>query len=369
MEHLVYIRNKSNGFLYRNIVKPIAFLFDAEKVHKFFIKVGKILGKLWVGRKITRLNYYYKNKILHQNILGIKFDNPIGLSAGFDKNAEIIPITSDIGFGFSEVGSVTKFACGGNDGKRLERIKEKESLWVNLGLNNSGCDEITSRLSEKKFNIPVAISIAKTNCKESADDKVGIADYVYSLNKFNKLNVGDFYVLNISCPNSYGGQPFSRETAFNNLLKEVNKIKVKKPIFIKLSPDLTNKNLDTIIKLSKKYGVKGFICSNLTKEHSMGKGGLSGKAVESKANELLRYVYSKTKGNFVLIAVGGVFTAEDAYKKIKLGANLVELITGMIYRGPNIVSEINQGIVKLLKKDGYNSIYEAIGKDSKLVAQ
>jgi len=145
-------------------------------------------------------------------------------------------------------------------------------------------------------------------------------------------------------------------------LREVRKFKVKKPIFVKMSPDLDKKNIDEIIRISGKYKIAGFILSNLTKKHKIGKGGLSGKVVEKKADELLSYFYKKTKGKYFLIGVGGIFSAEDAYKKIKLGANLVELITGMIYNGPGLISEINQGIVELLKRDGYKNVGEAVGK-------
>lgn len=363
MESVVKFRNSVNGAVYRNVVKPTAFMFDAEAVHKFFIAVGKRLGKHKLGKKVTRVAYYYENDMLSQKLLGIDFTNPIGLSAGFDKNAEIVSICEDVGFGFSEVGSVSAKYCAGNPGVRLERIREKESLWVNLGLNNDGVDEIGSRLSGKKYGIPYGVSIAKTNCAETADDDAGIRDYCYTLKKLNELNVGKFYVINISCPNSFGGQPFSRPLAYEKLLKELMKTRSKKPIFVKLSPDIDRRNIDSIIKISRKYKIAGFICSNLTKKHDLGKGGLSGKAVEKASDELLSYVYSRTRGEFVLIAVGGVFSAQDAYKKIKLGANLVELITGMIYNGPNLISEINQGLVSLLREDGYDDICEARGKD------
>ncbi len=365
MEKIIETRNRIMGFLYKNVLKQIAFQFDPEKVHNFFLATGKIFGSNMVTKEITKDLFNYENSILRQKILGIDFRNPVGLSAGFDKNAELLNILGDVGFGFAEVGSVTKLQCDGNPGVRLERLPEKKSIWVNFGLNNKGADEISSRLYKKKFDIPFAVSIAKTNCAATANDKVGIQDYVYSLKKFNELNVGNLFVLNISCPNAYGGQPFSRAEAYRDLLKEVSKLKVRKPIFVKLSPDLTKKEIDSILEISGKNKIAGFIISNLTKKHDKGKGGLSGKMVEDRSNALLSYVYSKTRGKYVLIGVGGVFSAEDAYKKIKLGASLVSLITGMIFNGPNLMSEINQGLVELLKKDGYKNISEAIGADLK----
>ena len=150
------------------------------------------------------------------------------------------------------------------------------------------------------------------------------------------------------------------------MLKEVSKLKISKPLFVKLSPDLDKNKIDKIIKISNRHKIiSGFICSNLTKRGLAKSGGFSGKIVSDKSNELLAYVYKKTKGKYLLIGVGGIFSAEDAYKKIKLGASLVQIITGMIYEGPSLISEINQGIVRLLKKDGYNGISEAVGADLK----
>jgi len=349
------------GFLYGSIAKPILFMFDPEAVHKSFIGFGKALGSNAATKGIMRWVYYYGNPMLAQDILGIRFESPVGLSAGFDKDAEIVSICEDLGFGFTEVGSVTKLACSGNTGKRLGRLPERKSLWVNLGLNNEGADPISSRLSRERYRIPYGVSIAKTNCRETVDDKVGKEDYLYSLKKFNGCNVGAYYTINISCPNAYGGHPFHRPKAYEELLKGIDVLRIKKPIFVKLSPDLTKANVDAIINISKKHKVDGFIVSNLTKRHDIGKGGLSGKAVEKSANEMLKYVYKKTRGRFVLIGVGGIFSAEDAYRKIKYGASLVELITGMVYQGPNLISEINIGLVELLKRDGFRNIKEAVG--------
>ena len=349
------------GVLYRNIAKPVLFLFDPESMHKSFINIGKFLGGNAVTKAITRWVYYYRNPVLAQDILGIRFESPVGLSAGFDKNAEIISICEELGFGFTEVGSVTKLASAGNKGKRLRRLPEQKSLWVNLGLNNEGADAISSRLRNESYEMPFGVSIAKTNCRETANDRVGKEDYLYSLKLFNSRSIGAYYTLNISCPNAYGGQPFSRPAAYEALLKGCDALHVKKPIFVKLSPGLTRKNVNAIIGISKRHKVDGFVISNLTKRHNFGEGGLSGKAVERHSNDMLKYVYRKTRGRFVLIGVGGIFSAEDAYRKIQYGANLVELITGMIYQGPNLISEINIGIAELLRMDGFSSIEEAVG--------
>lgn len=361
MDRIIYFRNKVNGLLYENFIKRICFKFDAENVHNFFVRTGNLLSRNKVMKRVVSVSFDYSNEALEQDILGIHFRNPVGLSAGFDKNAELVDVLGRVGFGFVEVGSITAKACEGNMGKRLDRVPEERGLWVNLGLNNNGAVEIANRLKGREFNIPFGVSIAKTNCRETVNVKKGIKDYIDSLIRFE--NIGEYIDLNISCPNAYGGQPFSEPRLYEMLLKEVAKLKIRKPIFVKLSPDLDREVIDRILDISYKYKISGFVCSNLTKKHGFGKGGLSGKFVEELANELLEYISRKTKGDFVLIGVGGIFSAEDAYKKIKLGASLVELITGMIYRGPSVISDINYGLVKLLGRDGFKNIGEAVGVD------
>jgi len=178
MEKFVRMRNAVNSFLYKQLLKRVFFLFDPEFMHTRFIAIGKILGKYKLKKRVVHSIFYYENPSLKQEILGIKFDNPVGLSAGFDKNAEIISICEDMGFGFSEVGSITKLSHSGNPGKRLERLVDKKSIWVNLGLNNNGVNEISRRLKNRRYKIPFGVSIAKTNCRETVNDKIGREDYI-----------------------------------------------------------------------------------------------------------------------------------------------------------------------------------------------
>lgn len=365
MDRLISLRNRINSWLYNYVIKPICFKNDPEKVHNLFISVGKFFGNNIFTKKLISLLFDYQNSKLEQTVLGIKFRNPIGLAAGFDKNGELISIIEDVGFGFTEVGSVTALPCKGNIGKRLDRIVSKRSLWVNYGLKNNGVIEIMNRLRAKKFNIPYGVNIAKTNCKETTDPKVGIKDYLFSLKKLNENSVGSYYVINISCPNSYGGQPFADAKLYERLLNKIDKLEVKKPVFIKLSPDLSKPHIDKLLDISKRHKIHGFICTNLTKKHQLGKGGLSGKVIEKKSNKLTEYVYKKTKGKYVIIGVGGVFSAEDAYKKIKFGATLIQIITGMIYNGPGLIGKINYELINLIEKDGYQNISEAIGASVK----
>ena len=357
------VKTKAIGVGYKWILKPVLFQFDPELMHNVFIDVGKILQTKKLTKKLTNWMFNYQNPMLSQEIFGIRFRNPIGLSAGFDKNAEIISIMEDVGFGFSEVGSITRKSSKGNPGNRMKRLVEKKSLWIHFGLNNKGADATFSDLSGKRFRIPYGISVAKTNCRETTDSKVGLEDYIYSIKKFAHLS--QFLTINISCPNAFGGQSFAEPKLFEKLMKKVKGLKLKKPVFIKMSPDLTEDNVNKIIRISRKYGVSGFVCTNLTKGHGFGKGGLSGKAVQHLSDKMISHIYKNTrnwKNKPIILGAGGIFTAADAYRKIKLGASLLEMITGMIYEVPQVVGEINLGLVRLLKRDGYSNIKDAVGK-------
>ncbi len=364
----IYIRNKILGFLYRIILKPLFFLVDPEIVHDSITLKGRLLGSNSITRKLTSFLLSYSHPSLEQKILGIKFKNPVGLSAGFDKDALLTNILPSVGFGFTEIGTITGEPCKGNPKPRLWRLRKSQSLVVNYGLKNDGAEEISKRLKNKNFAFPVITSIGKTNAKETVEIEAGIRDYVKAYQYFT--NIGDIFEINISCPNAYGGLPFSDPEKLDQLLTELDKIKTKKPVFIKMPPDLTDNQVDKILEVVKKHKISGFTCSNLTK-HRTNKiadktvpknGGLSGKLVEELSNHQIQRIYQKTKGKYIIIGVGGIFSAEDAYKKIKLGASLIELITGMIFQGPQLISEINQGLVKLLKKDGYTNISQAVGR-------
>ncbi len=360
------------SFLYSNIFKPAAFALDPEFIHDTILGFGKILGKFSISRAIVEKIFSYRSPILEQTILGIKFINPIGLSAGFDKNAELLDILPSVGFGFTEVGSITGEPCEGNNKKRLWRLPKSKSLLVNYGLKNDGAQKVSDRLRTKKFAFPVGISVAKTNSAKTVDTGSGVADYV----KVHKLfaNIGDYTTINISCPNAYGGQPFTDPGRLENLLTEIDRIETSKPTFVKFSPDMSESQLDSLLAVLEKHKVAGIVCTNLTKKRDLESikdgyipevGGMSGKVVEDLSNKLLSDVYRKTNGKYILIGSGGVFTAEDAYKKIRLGASLIQLITGMVYQGPQVIGEINKNLESLLIRDGFENISEAIGVDNK----
>ena len=358
--------------IYKNLIKPVLFKLDAERVHNFTINLGNKLSNYSIAKNLMKKLYYYENEKLNLNLFNIHFKNPIGLAAGFDKNALLTGIIPYVGFGFMEIGSVTALPCPGNPKPRLFRLPEDKALVVNYGLYNYGAKRIYNKLKNKEFLIPTGISIAKTNLPGIYDDKA-IEDYCKSFKLLNKI--GDYITMNISCPNAEAGTTFCEDSlALNKLLMKIRKINDKKLIFLKVSPDINKEQLNKIIKLSKKYNVKALILSNLSKERSKlklktskevldeyGKGGISGLPIKNISNNLIKETYKLSKGKICIIGCGGIFNANDAYEKLKYGASLLQLITGMIYEGPRVIKNINKGLVKLIEENNFKDITEVIG--------
>lgn len=374
MKTLIKFRNSLIGFLYRRVLRPALFLMEPERVHNHAILAGRILGGNFFFRQATAFLFNFSDKALEQNIGGIKFRNPVGLAAGFDKDAKIIKIMPAVGFGFTEVGSITGEPCPGNPGPRLWRLPKSRAIIVNYGLNNDGAEAIARRLTGKKNlnGIPLGISAAKTNSAAVIEAEAEIGDYLKVVRLFSGL--GDYLTVNISCPNAYGGQPFVELERLERLLSEIDRLGLQKPIFLKLPPDISLDLVDQIVELSERKHIFGFVCSNLTKDRGRAKiepaetdlvsaktGGISGKPIEEMANRQIAHIYRQTGGRKIIIGCGGIFSAQDAYQKIKLGASLVQLMTGMIFEGPQVVSEINLGLCQLLKKDGFANISQAVG--------
>ena len=356
---------------YRLAAKPFLFRRDPEDVHDGVTRLGEYLGSHHATRFMTRAAFAYADPRLRQRIEGIDFLNPIGLAAGFDKDARLVDIMPAVGFGFMEIGSVTGEPCAGNPKPRLWRLPKSRSLVVHFGLKNDGCEAISRRLAGRALDAPLGTSVAMTNCRENADIDAGIADYAKAFGAF--VTIGQYYTVNISCPNAFGGQPFTAPERLERLLGRLDAIFTRKPVFIKLSPDLTIDEVDAILDVARQHRVHGFVCSNLTKERDNDaladdtvpqRGGISGKVVGGMADAQIAYVYRATRGRCVIIGCGGVSSAEDAYRKIRLGASLVQMVTGMIYEGPQVVGEINRGLVRLLERDGFDAVTEARGADT-----
>jgi dihydroorotate dehydrogenase subfamily 2 len=353
------------SLLYRRTLKPLFFAFDAEDMHDRFTNIGALLGSTPLGRMATRIAFRYQHPALRTIVAGIRFENPVGLAAGFDKNARLTNILPDVGFGFEEVGSITGKPCAGNPRPRLWRIPSAEALRVYYGLVNDGADAISARMRGAVFRFPIGISAAKTNSPLTVEPEAAIADYCHVVEQFR--GIGDYLTVNISCPNAFGGQPFTDPNLLERLLTRVDQLadlpdgKAGKPVFLKLSPDLSEQQLDALLDVSARHRVDGFVCTNLTKDDQ--RGGISGKPVRHRSDAQIEHVYRKTNGQKAIIGVGGIFSAEDAYRKIRKGASLVQLITGMIYQGPQLIGDINRGLVRLLKRDGFTAISQAVGAD------
>jgi len=355
-------------FGYRFIAKPLLFARDPEEVHDAALQIGQWFGKKEYRRAFVRACFGFNHPSLQQNLLGINFSSPVGLAAGFDKNAKLIEVLPELSFGFGEIGSVTGRPCAGNPKPRLWRLPKSKSLAVCYGLANDGAALISERIKSLSKKIPLGINIAKTNDMYTNDISAGIEDYLKAFKTVKEI--ADYITINISCPNVGGGEPFKNPDNLELLLSAIDKETPLRPIFIKLSPNLEEKELDDVLEVIAGHNISGIICSNLT--HSRNsineseinlktRGGLSGKAVANLSNELLTSVYKKTRGKYILIGCGGIFSAEDAYEKIKRGANIIQLISGMIFNGPQFINELNRGLVKLLQKDGYTNISQAVG--------
>lgn len=373
-EIFIKTRNLIINTVYIYVLKPIFFKMDPEDIHDRMVSAGKFFSRRRFFQTLFSITFNYKNPILNQTIFNKKFENPIGLSAGFDKNAELINLLPSIGFGFIEVGSITGEYCYGNPKPRLWRMPKSKGLIVYYGLKNNGAEKISHTLKSTTCKVPLGINIAMTNCHKNLEIENGIKDFEKAFRMMK--DHGDYITVNISCPNALGGQPFIKTENLEKLLDTLDKIETDKPRFIKLSPDLDNQDIDNILDILDRHNIQGIICSNLTKNRDnknidpseiniTEKGGFSGKIVQDLSDELMSYIYKKTNNKYILIGVGGIFTAEDVYKKIKNGATLVQLITGMIYQGPGLISTLNQDLVKLLKKDGFKNIKEAIGSGLK----
>lgn len=362
--------------IYKRIIKPIFFRKDPELVHNRITKIGNFLGRYWITRNIVSMIFNYDNNMLRFKLLGIDFRNPIGLSAGFDYEAKLTQILPSVGFGFNTIGSVTYKPYEGNKLPRLGRLPKSRSLLVNKGLKNTGSESIKNSLTGIDFKIPLGISIAKTNCKKNSDEKEGIKDYIESLKIWEKSNIGSYYELNISCPNTFGGEPFTTPDKLEKLLKEVDKLNIKKPIFIKMPVDFSEKDTESLCNAAAKHNIQGLIFGNLTKDRqnplfdqeeikTAGIGNFSGHPTFEKSNKLIKFAYKKYQNRFIIIGCGGVFSAEDAYEKIKSGASLIQMITGMIYNGPGVIKDINKGLARLLERDGFKNIQDAVGSSNK----
>jgi dihydroorotate dehydrogenase len=344
------------ALMYKNVLKPILFLFDPEDVHDFFTATGRFLGKFWFGRFLTKSIYGYRGSDISKTVDGITYQTPFLLSAGFDYNGHLSQILPCIGMGGEEVGSVTAKPCEGNPRPRLTRLPKSQSIIVNKGLRNDGVEKIIERLKSKllpSMNFVVSISIAKTNCNDAATVQGAIDDYVYSFKRLNEESVGDYYTINISCPNAYGGEAFITAPLLEQLLSALMKIPCNKPVYTKMPINIPWEQFDSLLKVIDQHKLQGVIIGNLNKDYNSLDfrneapidycGGLSGKPCRELSTSLIRKTREKYGRRFTIIGVGGVMSWKDAQDKFEAGADLIQLITGMIFEGPGLMRKLCKG--------------------------
>lgn len=350
------------------LIRPLLFLQDPEIIHDYVLWLGKHCS--WLKKPFSCM-YDFKDTRLEQTIAGISFANPVGLAAGFDKNGVLLDILPSFGFGFIEIGSVTALHCAGNPKPRLFRLPKDKCIINRMGLNNIGAKAMEQRLCKKQVPIPLGINIAKTNDPAITGDKAR-GDICFSYEWL--YDAADYITLNISCPNTQEEKTDEDPDSLEKLLATIREARLKfeqpKPLFLKLSLDLSYAQLDAILELGLVYGIDGYVIGNTSLQRNglqtplerltaIGTGGMSGKPIKKRATELIRYVYQHAHP--IIIGVGGVFSAEDAYEKITAGASLVQVYTGLIYEGPGLVKAINKGLVALLDHDGFPCVKNAVG--------
>lgn len=333
--------------MYKSLIRPILFKFDPEEVHYFTFSVLKkfpLLAKIFLPKPIV-------DKRLEREVFGLKFKNPVGLAAGFDKDAKMFHELSDLGFGFIEIGTLTPKGQEGNPKKRLFRLKEDSAIINRMGFNNGGVDAAAERL-KKNENVLVGGNIGKNKITPNED---AVNDYIICFEKL--FPVVDYFVVNVSSPNTPNLRELQDKEPLTRLLgtlQELNSKKEKpKPILLKIAPDLSDDQLLDIIDIVKETQIAGVIATNttlsrenLTSENKEETGGLSGKPLAKRSTEVIRFLSEKSGKAFPIIGVGGIHSAEDALEKLDAGASLVQLYTGFIYEGPALIREINRKLLK-----------------------
>lgn len=322
--------------LYSSLLRPLLFRLDPEQAHNLALSA--------VSKGMVRAPGVIREG-LRQTLFGVEFPNPIGLAAGFDKNGEAISHWKDLGFGFVEVGTVTRHPQPGNPKPRMFRLPEQKGLINRLGFNNLGAAALAKKLERAAPGIPVGINLGKskvTPLEEAAED------YAWSFQQLKDF--GAYFVVNVSSPNTPGLRQLQDRDSLSRILWRLKEIDSQKPLFVKLAPDLSPEQLDDAVDVALEFGLTGVVAGNTTLDRSMLpadpgiEGGLSGLPLRAKADEMLARTAARAAGRLVLIGVGGIMNAADASRKLALGASLVQVYTGWVYGGPSFVSDLAKGI-------------------------
>lgn len=341
--------------MYKQIIRPFLFRFDPENIHLFSVKFLRYLFAIPGVKWLVNSVYSYERDALKRTVFGLEFNNPVGLAAGFDKDAQMLDQLDAFGFGFIEIGTLTPQPQEGNPTPRLFRLPEDKALINRMGFNNEGVLHAVKRLKQRKGNILVGGNIGKNKVTEN---KHAARDYEYCFEAL--FDVVDYFVINISSPNTPNLRDLQEKEPLKALLSRLqdrNKEKSqKRPMLLKIAPDLTNGQLDDIVEIVQESGLDGIIATNTTISReglltdqdqiaAIGNGGLSGAPLTNRSNEVIAYLRQLLGPEFPIIGVGGVMEPQDAVDKLKAGATLVQIYTGFVYNGPGFIKKINKAIL------------------------
>ncbi len=346
-------------------LKSVMFKLEPETAHKVAGIGLKIIGNCPPLFKIMTKRNYIDNPILKQKLFDTIFDNPVGLAAGFDKDGEYIKAMPPLGFGFSEIGTVTPKPQPGNPKPRLFRLVYENSLQNAMGFNNKGSYHMLQNLKKVKFfKFPIGINIGKNKI---TPEKEALRDYETLFKAFK--DYGTYIVINISSPNTPGLRDLQNEKFIQEVFR-IGKSITSKPILLKIAPDMSKEVAIELCKSAVNAGADGIIATNTTIDYSLTPnakdfGGISGELLKEKSFEIFDAIAKELYGKTILISAGGIDSAIEAYRRIKAGASLVQVYTALIYKGPSLARDINRGLIKLLKQDGFSNIQEAIGANRK----
>jgi dihydroorotate dehydrogenase len=365
--------------VYSHLLRPLLFRSDAERVHDRALRMAELASASSLVCSAAAGRHVREHGRLATQVAGLKFSHPIGLAAGFDKNGRAVPFWAALGFSHVEIGSVSADPSAGNPKPRLFRLPADRAIIVNYGLPNDGADRVAERLADVRLSVPLGINIVNTNrgpgAKPETDEAV-IDDYVRSIRRLHDR--ADYLTLNLSCPNTSDGRAFvSDKCRVVALLDAIDNLAPSKPVFLKVAPFSAIPELESFLAAVERTRFVSGFAVNLPPGKPAGlsvpadrltnmPGAVSGKPCENAVNATILELYRRIdRQRFRIIGAGGVFSAEDAHRKIRLGASLVQLLTALVYRGPGVVKEISRGLSRLLERDGFRTVHEAVGIDVK----
>lgn len=341
------------SILYRRVLKPVLFKLNPDTVHNVFMAVGEVAGKIAILRWLFGLVYNYRGADISKTVDGITYRTPVLLAAGFDPDGRLTQVLPSLSFGGEEIGSITAYPCAGNPRPWFTRLVRNKAIVVFKGLANNGVDALIKKFSRtlRIRDFVLGVSIARTNSADaSVDAEAGIRDYVESFKKLNASGIGDYYAINISCPNAHSGETFTKPELLSQLLPRLRKIPCAKPVYLKMPINISWEQFIELADIADKNNIQGLIIGNANKDYTSldcpeeapkeFRGGLSGAPCRKLSTELVRKTRTKYGKRFTIIGVGGIMSADDAMEKLIAGADLIQLISGMIFEGPGLMKEI-----------------------------